>query len=466
MDEQTRQAIALKRFSIISPVLNGQVKNQTEYFEEISSQPISMPHYGDKLYSPRTLATWYTSYLHDGIDALKPSGRKDAGSSRKISHDIDSVITQKFSERPRMTRRMLYQELVTDNVISPKDVSIQTFYRYLAKNSYLLDSTTSDECKELRRFSYQFINELWQTDIMYGPNIPCGNRRPRTYLIAYMDDASRLITGASFHFEQNFSVLRATLKQAVLTRGIPKLLYSDNGSIYKCAQLSYICASIGTTLLHAKPYTPTSKGKIERFFHTVRSCFLNSIDISLIKSIDELNSKFNKWLNEEYQRKVHSGTNMAPLDFFMKQSEHIKMFSNPDSIDEHFLIRANRKIAHDATLKLESVLYETDPILSKKHVEVRYDPEWLNDSSMPILIFEHGKQIGTARQVNFNDNSYVKRKDPHSPLVVREETNADPSFKETIGIDEEVHISQQHSVSVSFTQMLNSNEPNSERRIF
>ncbi len=101
---------------------------------------------------------------------------------------------------------------------------------------------------------------------MYGPYITEGRKKKATYLFAYIDDASRLITHAQFYYTQNFDVLRHFFKEAVLRRGIPRLLYTDNGKIYRSQQFEYMCASLGCTLIHAQPFSPNEKGKIERFF--------------------------------------------------------------------------------------------------------------------------------------------------------------------------------------------------------
>ena len=55
LDDDARNAIALKRFSLISPILNGQVNNRREYYAQISSNPIEMPYYGVRKYSPKTI---------------------------------------------------------------------------------------------------------------------------------------------------------------------------------------------------------------------------------------------------------------------------------------------------------------------------------------------------------------------------------------------------------------------------
>lgn len=421
-------AIALKRFSLISPVLNGQVASKKQYFEEVCANPIEMPHYGVRNYAPKTMYKWVSLYLQGGIDALKPSTRKDSGASRKIDPSLQDAIEEKIARYPRITKILLYNELVKDGHINPFTVSQATFYRYLGNHPYLLQKTEEDrQEKEMKRFSHPYINELWQTDIMYGPHLKVGNRKRKTYLVAYVDDASRLITHASFHFEQNFEVLRSTLKDAILTRGIPKMLYTDNGSIYRCGQLPMICASVGFQLLHAKPYTPTSKGKIERFFQTVRMRFLSCLNPDELKSIEELNQKFAKWLTEDYQCKEHSALGVSPLDFFMKQVNRIRFFHDPSVLEEHFLIRTTRKIHHDATINLESMLYETDPSFCNMKVEIRYDPLWIKDSTHTIWIFKDGKKIGEARQVNAHENARVKRKGTSIPLGPKGDTKTNPS---------------------------------------
>lgn len=376
-----REAIALKKFSLIAPVLNGQIENQKDYFDMICVQPIEMPRYGIKVYSPKTLAGWLASYRRGGLDALKPGYRSDRGLSRKVSPDIAECIREKRAHMPRITSIMLYEELVRDGAISPKKLSKATFYRFLSANPDLasgLDSEASSE-KDLRRFSRQFVNELWQTDTMYGPYLKVGKAKQQTYLMAFIDDASRLITHSQFFYSQNVAALRATLKEAILKRGVPKMIYTDNGKIYRSGHFTLMCASLGCSLIHAQPFTPTSKGKIERFFHTVRIRFLTRIDPTKLHDLDELNQLFWEWLETDYQRKVHSALKMSPLDFFLKQVSQITLFSSPAVLEEYLFLRITRKVNHDATLSVDTILYETDQSLANCRLEVRYDPEWLGN---------------------------------------------------------------------------------------
>lgn len=452
LSSKDREAIALKKFSLISPVLNGQVEKHKEYFETLCIKPIDMPYYGPKVYSPKTLMGWLNEYRRGGIEALKPGYRNDRGKSRKVSQEIAEKIREKRAKMPRISTILLYEELVREGTILPEKLSKATFYRFLAANPELAagkDQDSPDE-KELKRFSRQWINELWQTDIMYGPYLRIGKSKKQTYLLAFIDDASRLITHAQFFFSQNFMSMREALKEAVLRRGVPKMIYTDNGKVYRSGQLAMLCAGLGCSLIHTEPFTPNAKGKVERFFQTVRQRFLTRLDPSGLKNIDELNLRFWHWLEEDYHRKAHSALNMSPLDFFMSQAHQVTLLSDPGLLEEYFLLRVNRKVNHDATLSVDTVLYETDQSLACSRVEVRYEPQWLSVPSRPLLLYRDGCKVGEARQVNFYDNSKVKRKGPGRPPGL--------SLKEQLGPIAPV-VSKLPVVSISFASLDNEEPP-------
>jgi putative transposase len=117
---------------------------------------------------------------------------------------------------------------------------------------------------------------------------------------------------------------------------------------------------------------------------------------------------------------------MSPLDFFMSQAHQITIFSNPALLEECFLLRVNCKVNHDATLSIEIILYETDQNLANSRVEVRYEPEWLSNPARVLLLYRDGQKVGEAHQVNFHDNSKVKRRGPGRPsaLLQQKQLNA------------------------------------------
>ena len=446
LDETTRNAVALKKFSIISPVINGQVENNKAYYIKATEQPIDMPYYGARRYSPKTLESWYCDYMHGGIDALKPGLRGDHGNSRKISAELGAKILEKKHSLPKVPDTILYEELIKEGILEYDKVSLSTLYRFLNNVSFKGAVAPEVEEKELKRFSHQYINELWQADVMYGPYIRDGRQKKQTYLFAYIDDASRLIAYAEFFFSQDFEMLRHSFKEAVLKRGIPTLIYTDNGKIYRSQQFEFMCASIGATLIHSKPFEPNGRGKIERFFRTVRKRFLSLLKPEELKDINDLNTRFHKWLEEDYQRKPHSSLEgKSPLDFFMDQVGRVKIYTDPSGLEDKFLLRIKRTVNHDGTFTIKKILYETERRFSGMSVEIRYDPQWLNIPFMPVYIYIDDKKAGEALQVNFHDNAHMKRRgrpaNPGNP-------KSDPA---RIGLADEIDLPRQ---TISFAAIM------------
>lgn len=411
MDEKTRNTIALKKFSIIGPVLNGQVSNNAEYFRTVASSPIDMPGYGAKNYSYKTLESWLCDYNKNGLEGLMRGKRCDKGKSRKISPLLGEQIVKRRKDNPRVPITLLYEQMVSDGLIDPKNISRPTVYRYIEDLSLAGEFKATEENAESLRFSHEHVGDLWQGDVMYGPYITVGKKKLQTYLHMFIDDASRYPVYSQFYMSQNFETLRHCFKEAVLRRGIPRLAYTDNGKIYRSQQFEYICASLGCTLLHSQPFVPQGRGKVERMFNTVRMRFLSTINPSTLKDLDDLNQRYFKWLEDDYKHKAHSGLNgLSPHDVLMSQVGKLKLVTDIERTNESFLLRVSRKIQPDATTQIDNILYETDSKFSGKRVEIRYEPEWLKDVSKLLFIYEDGKKIGEARMVRFHDNAHTMRK--------------------------------------------------------
>jgi len=411
MDDKTKNAIALKKFSIIGPVLNGQVTNNAEYFRKVANTPIEMPYYGMRNYSYKTLESWLCDYNKQGLDGLVRGCRSDKGKPRKISPELGEEILTRRKANPRIPITLLYEQMVSDGLIDPLSISRPTVYRYIEDLSLSGEFKNDEENSESLRFSHEHVGDLWQGDVMYGPYITIGKKKVQTYLHMFIDDASRYPLYSQFYLSQNFETLRHCFKEAILRRGTPRLVYTDNGKIYRSQQFEYICASLGCTLLHSQPFVPQGRGKVERMFHTVRMRFLSSINPSTIKDLDDLNQRFFKWLEDDYKRKSHKGLNgLSPHDVFMSQVSKLKLVTDVERTTESFLLRISRKIQPDATTQIENILYETDSRFSGKRVEIRYEPEWLNDVTKALPIYLDGKKTGEVKMVRFHDNAHAMRK--------------------------------------------------------
>jgi transposase InsO family protein len=406
IDEKTKMAIALKRFSLISPIINGQVTNISEYINEATRHPIEMPHYGTRRYAPRTLSVWYSDYIQGGVEALKPSPRSDRGEWRTLLPEMCESILEKIREFPKAPATIIYDMLLDEGAFLKKDVSIATVRRFIKVNR--TDTEEGATKTQMLRFTKEFVNQLWETDVMYGPYV--GTKKKKiTYLLAYIDDCSRLVTHAEFYLSQSLESLRSSFRDAVLRRGIPSILYTDNGSIYRSQSFEYLCANVGVALLHHAVAAAHQKGKIERFFRTVRLRFLSVLKQEDLESIDSLNKKFAVWLHEDYQTRPHNGiSGETPLDFFLKQADRIQLVTDLAEFNKKLLISVKRTVKKDATISFDNSLYETDMVFAGERLDVKYDPD--NKSGVQeLLLFRENQPVGVARLVNFADNSKRKR---------------------------------------------------------
>jgi transposase InsO family protein len=407
IDEKTRAAIALKRFSLISPIINGQAPHIGAYSREATKEPIEMPHYGSKRYAPKTISAWYSEYIKGGIDALKPSPRSDRGTSRVLTPDMSECILQKMGAYPKAPSTILYDMLLDEGVFLKKDVSIATVRRFIRANKSVLGDEAPKA--QMLRFSKEQVNQLWMTDIMYGPYVGT-HKKQATYFMAYIDDASRLITHAQFYVSQDITTLRNSFRDAVLRRGVPKVIYTDNGSVYRSQSFEYLCANLGVTLLHHAVGLAHQKGKIERFFRTVRLRFISVLKNEDLTSIDVLNEKFGLWLQNDYQKRPHEGlSGETPLDFFLKQTQHVELITDLAEFNRKLLLTVKRTVNKDATLSFNGSLYETDMCLAGERLDVKYDPD-MKSGIHELYLYRNDAPVGTARLVQYHDNAKRKRK--------------------------------------------------------
>jgi len=159
---------------------------------------------------------------------------------------------------PSKTATAIYAELKAAGLLGSLPVSLFTVQRYLRELDFAVEPTL-----ERKRFVFEFANDCWQTDALTGPYLRIDSSKRCTYLIVFLDDASRLVVHGEFFFAENSLSLQTVLKKALLKREIPKRIFADNGKIFNSLQLRLVCAELGIVLSHARPYSPASKGYAE-----------------------------------------------------------------------------------------------------------------------------------------------------------------------------------------------------------
>lgn len=354
----------------------------------------------------RTISTWYCRYRKHGITSMELKKRSDTGKPRNITPEqlleaINQVLP--YFRNKHFDKMQIFRKIIELGIIAKNQLGQTTFYRYVKEYELLANSDTPN--KRRLAFAMQYANELWQGDTMYGPYV-CDEtgKHIQTKLIAFIDDASRVITHGQFFFSENKDSLITTLRKAFYKRGIPQQMYVDNGGIYTSKEIILLCARIGCILRHAPLRDGASKGKIERFFRRVRDQFLcQNLDLS---SLNTLNKQFTFWLEDEYNSKAHSSLGMKPVDRFAIDLDRIRFLPPGQVSDELFYTEETRKVKKDNTFPFKNIRYEAPADLRDKTVIVRFD----RYSPSVIVVYYKDTRIGEAKPVDLIANSRLKRR--------------------------------------------------------
>lgn len=352
----------------------------------------------------RTIQTWYSIFKKYGVTKLENKPRSDKGNSRKISPEevneaIEHVLPQ--FKKGCVNKMQIYRACIESGFLRPEKIAYNTFTRFIRKYEFLKPGEVTNKMR--LAFSKRFANELWQGDTMFGPYITNGKKKKQTKLIAFIDDASRVITHGEFFIAENTATLTEILKTAFYKRGIPDSMYVDNGSIYTCKEIILVCARVGTILRHAPVRDGAAKGKIERFFKTVRESFLiRNLDLS---SLSKLNHQFHIWLEEHYNSRVHSAIDMRPIDRFNLDLKRIRFLPPNEANDELFFFEETRKVKKDNTFSVKNSRFEAPRDFRSRSIEVRFN----RHNFSKVIVFYKGERMGEAKLLNTLHNDRYNR---------------------------------------------------------
>jgi transposase InsO family protein len=350
----------------------------------------------------RTIQTWYYRYKNHGITAMESQPRSDKGSTRKATPEevleaINAALPHFRGKVPNKTA--IYRFCIEKGLLGANQIARNTFSRMVGK--YELLKEDPGENKRRLAFCMQYANQLWQADTMFGPHI--GGRQ--TKLIAFIDDASRVLCHGEFFFEENVDSMVQAIRSAFYKRGLPEQLLVDNGSIYCCQEITLICARVGCILRHTAVRDAAAKGKIERFFRRVRDQFLiRNLDLS---SIESLNRQFSVWVEQDYNATVHSVLGMKPIDRFGADLSRIRFLSPSDDTDEQFYAESERHVKKDNTFSFRGQRYEAPIDLRGRKITLRHERR----PGGAVIVYESERRIGKARLLDAVANGMARRKE-------------------------------------------------------
>jgi transposase InsO family protein len=404
MTEEEKKQIAVFRFSVIHEFV-GSTKLDYGEKQHLLAQKCArkwqIPGSDRTRISRTAILSWVKRYKDGGcrLESLYPKDRHDKQKSRAIDERTGANLIALRKSMPAVPVPALIKVMAQRRLISAGTrLAPSTVYRFLHNHQLM---KPSPGCCDRRKFEAELPNDLWQSDVMHGPLVTAVPRKKKAYLIAFIDDHSRLVPYAQFYLSENLAAFLDAFEKALLKRGLPRKLYTDNGSAFRSKHLEHTTASLGIALVHARPYLPQGKGKIERFFRRIRQQFLPGVASEV--GLADLNQQLERWLREDYHNKRHTAIGTTPAQRFSAKMECIR--PAPDNLSDHFRCIARRKVARDRTVTLNGRLFEAPVPLIGQRVDLLYHqnrPEKVEVRLGP-------KSYGYLQPVDLAVNCRVKR---------------------------------------------------------
>ena len=403
LTKEKKQEIALFRYRVISPLINGNSNlSQNKQILELSKQKYTKTDGSSAYISAETIERWYYAYKKLGFDGLLPRNRNDAGTIRKADDDVIQVINHYIQTYPRMTAKSIYDALIESGYIQALEISYSTIARYVGKikkdKGIIITS-------ELKRYEASHINDIWCCDTTYSFKIvDTDGSKKRMFIIAIIDDASRLIVGVDVFFNDNYINFSKVLKNAIRKYGKPKTLNLDNGGTYNNKQLELLGARLGINLHHCAPYSGWQKGKIERWFRTMKDHFMAEYDLVNLKTIEQFRQDLLDYV-VKYNQTIHKSINMSPLSRFFDSDEEI-LKVDEDKLNKAFLLEIERSVSADSVIIINSIEYEVPYQYARQKITIRYSDDLEN-----VYVVNDNK-LEEIKLLDKKANSKTKRTQP------------------------------------------------------
>ena len=404
------EAVALFRYGLIADLLHLPPGHRTLHAQlrVKADRDYEIPGSARRRVAAETLRDWLYAYRRGGFDGLKPRPRRDTGQVRALPQAVADQLCALKEAHPAFSVAMLIATARQQQLVPPALLlAPATVHRVLSRQGLMARGADDPPPADRRRFAFDAPNELWMSDVMHGPSVldPADRRRHKAYMIALLDDATRLIPYAAFARGETVAAFLPVFERAIRRRGLPKRLYVDNGAAYRSRHLSLVCAKLGVTLIHARPFQPQAKGKIERWFRTVRLQLLPTLGDADTRDLDALNRRLWAWIEDEYHATPHRGlAGVTPIDQWATTSAHIQL--PVGDLADIFLFEEKRKVQHDRTVSLHGVVYEVEASLVGATVTLRYDPA---QPQRGLQVHVPGRAMALAKPVDVYANCFVRR---------------------------------------------------------
>ena len=321
---QEATQVADFRYGIIAELANPYLNREERrrLLREKSRVLYEVPARGRKTLTVSCLRKWLRLYLKCGKEGLLPHRRRDSGAARSLSAEEAALLLEHLEAHPELCASVALHTLQDQGKISgtPSASSLSRLVRSagMERQSRL----RQHEREQNLKFDFEFPLECVQADGLYTVAVADAKGRKRqAVLLGFLDDATRRVVFSAFAFSENSLLFERGIKHILRAHGRIGRLYCDHGSAFVSGQTKRILDTLGITLIHSRPGKPAGRGKIERFWRTVREQFLRPLDVEGLKNLEDLEVRFHSWLEREYHRSPHRGLGgQTPLEAWVQKA--------------------------------------------------------------------------------------------------------------------------------------------------
>ncbi|WP_437991857.1 DDE-type integrase/transposase/recombinase [Sorangium sp. So ce145] len=401
------ETVAIYRATVIGPLMHrvlthGQLAAELRTLSEQRFRPPGAP--STRTYSVPTLERWLYAYRSAGLDGLRPQPRSDRGFAQGLSEELRTLLLDIRREHPDASVPLILKTLVDEGRLEAGKVSEPTVRRLYAAHGLRRRAARAEgESKTRLRWQAERPGALWHGDVCHVTGCTVGGKATPLRIHGLLDDASRYVVALEAHTTEKEVDMLAMTVDALRRHGKPDALYLDNGSTYRGDVLKTACARLGITLLHAKPYDPEARGKMERFWRTLREGCLTYL--GAVASLADINTTLRAFLDRRYHPAPHAGLlGQTPAKIYAARP------AAESGVDEKALRvalteRTRRRVSGDNIVSVDGLAWQLDQgylagqIVSVARCFVAPDePPWVEHEGKRLVLHPVDPQRNARRK--------------------------------------------------------------------
>jgi len=413
------EAIAIFRAQVIGRLLTRAFTSHGELADAIRA--LSRERHcppgaiASRMYSEATLERWYYRFRKHGLAGVTPRRRSDTGHARELTPEQRALLLAIRQEHPATSAAVILRTLELDGRIAKHAVSLSTLRRLYREHGLDRVALRTADGRVRLRWQADRADALWHADVCHGPAMRIAGRTVPLRIHAILDDHSRYIVAiVATTNEREIEMLALLVKAMRSTGRMPEALYLDNGATYTGDVLATACSRLSVGLLHATPHDPQARGKMERFWRTLREGCVDHMGTP--GSLHDVQVRLLAFLAKHYHVSPHASLmGRSPAEVY-ETARRSDIPVDETRLAAALTVHGRRRVRRDGTLEIGGETFETRTGFLAGRV-VTVGRTLLDPTSDPWI--EHEGQRYVVGRVNAEENARRKKHGPSLKSAAR-----------------------------------------------